>query len=200
MTGETGEPMKKSSTFILIVIFGILFLAALFAIFYLFAPARTEVFSTITNETEVSMNLTSSAFTQGQPIPEKFSCKGADRSPALAWTEPPAGTKSFALIMDDPDAPVGTWVHWVLFNIPASARGLPEAASFTDGSVQGTTSAHSVGYHGPCPPSGTHRYFFKLYALDTTLNLTSSADKKAVLAALEDHILAQAELMGTFSK
>ena len=150
------------------------------------------------------MNLTSPAFTQGQPIPVKFSCKGADVSPALVWSEPPTGTKSFALIMDDPDAPMGTWVHWVLFNIPAAARGLPEgvptSATLADGSVQGVTSARSAGYHGPCPPSGTHRYFFKLYALDTALNLTSSADKKAVEAAMEGHILAQAELMGTFSK
>lgn len=152
------------------------------------------------SQSEATMNLTSSAFTQGQPIPTKYSCKGADVSPALAWTEPPAGTKSFALIMDDPDAPMGTWVHWVLFNIPSTARGLPEAATFTDGSVQGTISAHSVGYHGPCPPSGTHRYFFKLYALNITLNLTSIADKKAVEAAMKGHILAQAELMGTFSK
>lgn len=150
------------------------------------------------------MNLTSPAFTQGQPIPVKFSCKGADVSPALVWSEPPTGTKSFALIMDDPDAPMGTWVHWVLFNIPAAARALPEgvptSATLADGSVQGVTSARSAGYHGPCPPSGTHRYFFKLYALDTALNLTSSADKKAVEAAMEGHILAQAELMGTFSK
>jgi Raf kinase inhibitor-like YbhB/YbcL family protein len=91
-------------------------------------------------------------------------------------------------------------VHWVLFNIPSTARGLSEAATFSDGSVQGTTSAHSTGYHGPCPPSGTHRYFFKLYALDTALNLTSSADKHAVESAMKGHILAQGELMGTFRK
>ncbi len=204
--------MKKPATTIIILIaaLAVLFLARLFAVFLLFAPVRAEVFSTITEETpfpddmEVAMNLTSSAFTQGQPIPKKFSCKGADVSPALAWTEPPASTQSFALIMDDPDAPMGTWVHWVLFNIPAAARALPEALPATqtlaDGSVQGTTSARSVGYHGPCPPSGTHRYFFKLYALDTTFALSSSADKRAVLAAMEGHVLAQAELMGTFSK
>ena len=177
---------------------------------YLLGPTKGEVFSTITEETafpdelEASMNLTSTAFFDGEPIPAKYSCKGADVSPALAWDEPPAGTQSFALIMDDPDAPMGTWVHWVLFNLPAAARGLSEGMpadhAFTDGSVQGLTSAHSLGYHGPCPPSGTHRYFFKLYALDTTLDLSSDADKKAVLAAMEGHILAQAELMGTFSK
>jgi len=193
--------MKKPAPILLIVaVLILLAIAGFILIVLLLAPARTEVFSTISSESEATMNLTSPAFTQGQPIPVKFSCKGADISPAFAWTEPPGGTKSFALIMDDPDAPVGNWVHWVLFNIPASARALPEAATFADGSVQGTTSAHSVGYHGPCPPSGTHRYFFKLYALDTTLNLSSSADKKSVLAAIEGHILAQAELMGTFSK
>jgi Raf kinase inhibitor-like YbhB/YbcL family protein len=156
------------------------------------------------SETEATMNLTSSAFTQGQPVPKKFSCKGDDISPALAWDEPPAGTKSLALIMDDPDAPMGTWVHWVLFNIPAHVREWPENTptdeSLPNGAVQGITSARSHGYHGPCPPSGTHRYFFKLYALDTVLTLTDKADKKALLAAMEGHILAQGELMGTFSK
>ncbi|MBI5842376.1 MAG: YbhB/YbcL family Raf kinase inhibitor-like protein [Chloroflexi bacterium] len=147
--------------------------------------------------------LSSSAFTQGQPIPAAYSCKGRDISPALAWTEPPANTQSFALIMDDPDAPAGTWVHWVIYNIPATARGLPEGvptdAQLSDGSLQGTTSARSTGYHGPCPPSGTHRYFFKLYALDAALSL-ASANKEKLLKAMDGHILAQTELMGTFSK
>ncbi len=156
------------------------------------------------SQTEFTMNLTSSAFTQGQPIPAKFSCKGADVSPALAWTEPPAGTKSLALIVDDPDAPMGTWVHWVLYNIPITAHEWPENtpkdADLVNGAQQGVTSARSHGYHGPCPPSGTHRYFFKLYALDTKLDLKDSATKADLLAAMEGHILAQAELMGTFSK
>jgi Raf kinase inhibitor-like YbhB/YbcL family protein len=150
------------------------------------------------------MHLTSPAFTEGQPIPVKFSCKGADVSPALNWDEPPAGTKSLALIMDDPDAPMGTWVHWVLFNIPTTAHEWPENtltdANLPNGAVQGITSARTVGYHGPCPPSGTHRYFFKLYALDTILDLTSKASKEDLLAAMQGHILAQAQLMGTFSK
>ncbi|MEW6400493.1 MAG: YbhB/YbcL family Raf kinase inhibitor-like protein [Chloroflexota bacterium] len=149
------------------------------------------------------INLTSSAFTAGLPIPADYSCKGRDMSPALAWTEPPAGTQSFALIMDDPDAPMGTWVHWVIYNVPATARGLPEAVptagQLADGSVQGTTSAGTTGYHGPCPPSGTHRYFFKLYALDAVLS-TPVTDKDSLLRAMEGHILDQAELMGTFSK
>ena len=150
------------------------------------------------------MNLTSPAFTQGQPIPIKFSCKGADVSPALVWSEPPAGTKSFALIMDDPDAPMGTWVHWVLFNIPAAARGLPEgvptSATLADGSMQGVTSARSAGYHGPCPPSGTHRYFFKVYALDVVLALKEGATKAEVLRAMEGHVLAQGQLMGKYKR
>jgi Raf kinase inhibitor-like YbhB/YbcL family protein len=157
-----------------------------------------------TEEAVMTFTLTSSTFAQGQPIPRDYSCKGRDISPALAWTEPPVGTQAFALIMDDPDAPAGTWVHWVIFNIPASARALNEAmptgSQLADGSVQGKTSAGSSGYHGPCPPSGTHRYFFKLYAVDGMLNLTASADKQALLKAMEGHILAQAELMGTFSK
>ena len=150
------------------------------------------------------MKLTSSAFSGNSPIPVKYTCKGADLSPALNWTDPPAGTKSFALIMDDTDAPMGTWVHWVLFNLPTTSRGLPEGVpttpSLKGGGVQGRTSARSTGYHGPCPPSGTHRYYFKLYALDITLALDSTADKAALLEAMEGHILAEGELMGTFSK
>lgn len=151
----------------------------------------------------MSLEITSPAFVNAGSIPSDFSCDGGDISPALTWTEPPAGTQSFALIMDDPDAPMGTWVHWVLYNIPASTRDLKEAtptdAQLSDGSLQGKTSAGSTGYHGPCPPSGTHRYFFKLYALDTMLPLSTNADKKELLAAMEGHILANAELMGTFS-
>lgn len=151
----------------------------------------------------MSLEITSPAFVNAGSIPADFSCDGRDISPALTWTEPPAGTQSFALIMDDPDAPMGTWVHWVLYNIPASTRDLKEAtptdAQLSDGSLQGKTSAGSTGYHGPCPPSGTHRYFFKLYALDSMLPLSTNADKKELLAAMEGHILANAELMGTFS-
>jgi Raf kinase inhibitor-like YbhB/YbcL family protein len=185
------------------VLIGCLFL-------YLLGPVEGEVFSAITDETpfpdfpDDTMNLTSTAFSYGEPIPAKYTCKGADASPPLMWDEPPDGTQSFALIMEDPDAPAGTWVHWLLFNIPAAARGLSEGipadVTFADGSVQGLTSARSHGYHGPCPPSGTHRYLFKLHALDTLLPLLSDADKKSVLAAMQGHILAQAEWMGTFSK
>ena len=154
-------------------------------------------------ETPVDFALTSIIIVNEQPIPVYHSCDGEDQSPPLDWNEPPAGTQSFALIMDDPDAPGGTWVHWVLFNIPGDARSLignlPPDAQLPDGSIQGVNSFGRNDYGGPCPPSGTHRYFFKLYALDTKLNLDESAGKEEVLAAMEGHVLAQAELMGTYS-
>jgi hypothetical protein len=157
-----------------------------------------------TLEVSMPLSLYSTAFANGQPIPSAYSCKGRDASPPLAWGEPPQGTQSLALIVDDPDAPAGTWVHWVVFNIPALTRGLPEAVSaepqLFDGSRQGNNSSRRLGYQGPCPPSGTHRYFFKIYALDSMLSLSSGADKSKLLQAMQGHILAQGELMGTFSK
>ena len=147
----------------------------------------------------MSLELTSDAFTNGQSIPAKYSCVGKNISPALAWTEPPAGTQSFALIVDDSDAPMGTWVHWVLFNIPANTRSLQENADASTMSV-GKNSSGNMRYDGTCPPSGTHRYFFKLYALDSTLSLSPGATKEQMLKEMEGHILAQGELMGTFSK
>ena len=153
----------------------------------------------------MSISLTSTAFAEGAPIPAEYSCMGRRISPPLAWSNPPTGTKSLALIMDDPDAPVGTFVHWVIYNIPASSLGLPEAISPTkvqlaNGSVQGNNGAGQAGYTAPCPPSGTHRYFFKLYALDTVLSLPAGATKDQLLKAMEGHILSSGELMGTFSK
>lgn len=152
----------------------------------------------------MTMQLTSSAFSQGDPIPTKYTCDGDDVSPPLAWGDPPQGTASFVLINDDPDAPVGTWVHWVLYNLPANARSMPEAvpsdAELPDGSRNGQNSWRRLGYGGPCPPGGTHRYFFKLYALDTVLDLASGANKEEVLKAMEGHILGQAELMGVYSR
>jgi hypothetical protein len=156
----------------------------------------------------ISLTLTSDAFANGGTIPVKYSCKGRDISPALAWSDPPLGTQSFALIMDDPDAPVGTWVHWVLYNIPAETRSLAEDLAVTGKNVPegqgspfvGKNSWGDIGYGGPCPPSGTHRYFFKLYALDETVGLLPGADKGQLLNAIEGHILAQGELVGTFGK
>lgn len=147
----------------------------------------------------MSLTLTSDAFANGQSIPAKYSCVGKNISPALAWKESPAGTQSFALIVDDPDAPMGTWVHWVLFNIPAGTQTLQENSD-TRAISTGKNSSGNTRYDGPCPPSGTHRYFFKLYALDSSLSLSPGATKEQVLKAMEGHILAQGELMGTFSK
>jgi len=147
----------------------------------------------------MSLELTSDAFTHGQSIPAKYTCTGRNVSPALAWNEPPSGTRSFALIMDDPDAPMGTWVHWVLFNIPADARSLQEDTDTGDMSV-GKNSWGDLGYGGPCPPGGTHRYYVKLYGLDSILSLLPGASKEQLLQEMKGHILAQGELMGTFSK
>ncbi|TFG50031.1 MAG: YbhB/YbcL family Raf kinase inhibitor-like protein [Anaerolineales bacterium] len=144
------------------------------------------------------MSLTSPAFNNGEAIPTQYSCDGEDLSPDLDWFGIPQGTQSLALIMDDPDAPVGTWIHWVLYNIPADKPGL--RTGITGAGLDGTNSWGSTGYGGPCPPGGTHRYFFKLYALDMMLDLNPGAKKQALLAALEGHILAQAELMGTYTR
>jgi Raf kinase inhibitor-like YbhB/YbcL family protein len=161
---------------------------------------------TLSVEASMSLELTSDAFANGQSIPAKYACTGRNISPALTWNDPPAGTQSFALIMDDPDAPMGTWVHWVLFNIPADRRGLEEDLPVTGKNVDpnaifvGKNSSNNIAYDGPCPPSGTHRYYFKLYALDTQISLLPGATKEQVLREMEGHILAQGELMGTFSK
>jgi Raf kinase inhibitor-like YbhB/YbcL family protein len=151
-----------------------------------------------------TLALTSSAFSSGDSIPRKYSCDGDDVSPPLAWGDVPQDTASLALIVDDPDAPAGTWVHWVLFNIPTETRALqedvPAEAELPDGSTHGANSWKRMGYGGPCPPGGTHRYFFRLYALDSKLDLAAGATKQDVLDAMEGHVLAQGECMGTFSR
>jgi len=153
---------------------------------------------------DTEFRLTSSAFQQGEPIPQAHSCDGDDTSPRLTWTNPPAGVQSFALIFDDPDAPGGTWVHWVLFNLPAETRSLPASVAsdptLASGGVHGSNSWNTIGYGGPCPPGGENRYFFKLYALDSTIDLEAYATKEQLLEAMEDHIVAEAELMGTYSR
>lgn len=152
----------------------------------------------------MGFKLSSTAFAEGDPIPQKYSCDGEDSSPPMQWTDPPEGTMSFTLIADDPDAPVGTWVHWVLYNLPADTRSLPEAfpsdADLPDGSKNGENSWRRIGFGGPCPPGGTHRYFFKLYALDLNLDMASGATKEQLLQAMEGHILAKSELMGTYTR
>ena len=148
--------------------------------------------------------LTSPDFMHGQMMPVRFSCDGEDSSPALRWDDPPAGTKSFVLIMEDPDAPAGTWVHWLLYNIPPKKTSLepavPSEERLPDGSLQGRNSWYQIRYGGPCPPSGVHRYFFRLYALDNVLSLEAGADKPTLVQAMQNHILAQAELMGLFQR
>ncbi len=150
------------------------------------------------------MQITSSTFVEGSIIPSKFSCDGQDISPPLEWKDIPVGTKSFALISDDPDAPMGTWVHWVVYNIPPKITRFDENVKpekeFKNGMKQGNNSWPKIGYGGPCPPSGTHRYFFKLYALDTILDLRSGATKVQLLEAMKGHVLAEAQLMGKYKR
>jgi Raf kinase inhibitor-like YbhB/YbcL family protein len=150
------------------------------------------------------MELRSPAFTQGGMIPQKYTCDGEDVSPPLEFSGLPEGTRSIALISDDPDAPMGTWVHWVYYNIPPDTQALPEniepAENPSAGGMLGENDFRKIGYGGPCPPSGTHRYFFKLYALDTMLELKQGAVKKHLLKAMEGHIISQAELMGKYKR
>jgi Raf kinase inhibitor-like YbhB/YbcL family protein len=151
------------------------------------------------------LELQSPDFSSGASIPKQFTCDAADISPALTWNNPPAATQSFALIADDPDAPVGTWVHWVLFDLPTNARSLPQNVpkqeQLADGSRQGRNDFRKFGYGGPCPPPGKpHRYFFKLYALDKKLNLQPGATKKDVERAMQGHVLAQGEWMGRYGR
>jgi Raf kinase inhibitor-like YbhB/YbcL family protein len=152
----------------------------------------------------MAIQLTSDAFSDGSMIPKRFTCDGEDLSPPLSWSGLPTETESLTLICDDPDAPVGTWDHWVLFNIPALANGLPEnvpaKATLDDGGVHGNNSWGRLGYGGPCPPGGTHRYFFKLYALDIALNLKTGATKSQVANAMEGHILDRGQLMGKYKR
>lgn len=158
-----------------------------------------------TGDAAVVFELKSPAFENNGVIPKTYSCEGRDVSPQLQWSGVPQGTKSFAIICDDPDAPVGTWVHWVIYNIPEVSRGLPEGVSglevLEDGSRQGITDFRRTGYGGPCPPPGKpHRYFFKLYALDIVLDLEGKIAKDALLDAMEGHILAEATLIGTYKR
>jgi hypothetical protein len=156
-------------------------------------------------EPGMTIQITSAAFTEGEPIPKKYTCDAEDVSPPLAWSGVPAGARSLALIADDPDAPVGTWVHWVIYDLPPSLSGLMEGIAKTPtvegGGAQGNNDFRKVGYGGPCPPRGKpHRYFFKLYALDIPLGLQPGASKADVEKAMRGHILAQGQLIGTYSR
>ena len=144
------------------------------------------------------MKLSSSAFENEGAIPSEYTCDGADVSPSLTFSAIPENTKSLALIMDDPDAPMGTWVHWLVWNIPPNITGFPKGENITY--PQGKNDFGKLDYGGPCPPSGTHRYFCKLYALDTILELKEGANKKQLESAMSGHIIEEAQLMGTYSR
>ncbi|HKC46982.1 MAG TPA: YbhB/YbcL family Raf kinase inhibitor-like protein [Gemmatimonadales bacterium] len=158
-------------------------------------------------EMTMALVLSSSAFSEGASIPEKFTCDGANVSPALTWSGAPPSTQTFVLIADDPDAPAGTWVHWVLFNLPAKTNALPENVARDEmlpalgNAAQGRNDFKKFGYGGPCPPRGhPHRYFFKLYALDTSLGLHPGATKAQLEAAMQGHIVGSAQLVGTYAR
>jgi Raf kinase inhibitor-like YbhB/YbcL family protein len=159
---------------------------------------------TVLEATKMVYQLTSPVFEHKQAIPEKYTCKGKNISPELTWNNPPQGTAAYGLIVDDPDAPAGTWVHWVIYNIPGSLQGLPESVpkdkEIINIGINGINSSNKYGYSGPCPPFGTHRYFFRLYALDQILDIKQGANKPELIKAMQGHILAIAELMGTFTK
>ena len=150
------------------------------------------------------MNIVSTAFENEGNIPSKYTCDGGNISPQLIWDEFPDGTKSFALIADDPDAPAGTWVHWVIYDIPSSVNSIPEDVPSDEklsfGAVHGKNDFKRLGYGGPCPPKGVHRYFFKLFALDETLDLKPGLTKKELLNEINDHVVAQAQLQGNYSR
>lgn len=149
--------------------------------------------------------ISSASFPRDSDIPRKFTCDGADVSPELTWIDPPSGTQSFTLIADDPDAPAGTWTHWVLFDLPATTTSLPEGVSKVDelpgGERQGRNDFHKIGYNGPCPPPGKpHRYFFKIYALKEKLGLKPGATRREVEQAMGSLVLGQAEWMGKYRR
>jgi len=159
---------------------------------------------TAIGEEAMELKINSSAFREGDMIPKKYTCDGADISPPLAWDTVPMNTKSLALISDDPDAPMGTWVHWVIYNIPPTIKELPENIpphrTLENGAQQGTNDFRKIGYGGPCPPRRTHRYYFKLYALDKVLDSEPGLTKDQLLKAMEGHILAQGQLMGRYQR
>lgn len=160
-------------------------------------------------ESAMALTLSSTAFSEQGTIPKQYTCEGKDLSPALAWKDVPSGTQSFALIMDDPDAPPGTWVHWIVYNLPANVNelkeGLPKSDDLPNGGKQGLVwgvdEFTRIGYFGPCPPPGKpHRYQFKLYALDKTLDLPEKINKPSLVQAMKNHILAETTLTGLFGR
>jgi len=191
------------------------FAAITISIVVLFSPGVSprcatdlhNAFSSFVIEAEAAMSfkISTPSFSNGGNIAQKFTCDGADVSPQLSWSEPPSGAKTLALLVDDPDAPVGNWNHWTMWNVPATVRslteGVPKDAELPDGSRQGQNDFRKIGYNGPCPPAGKpHRYYFKLYALGAKLDLKPAATKKDVEAAMKGHILAQSDWMGRYGR
>ena len=166
--------------------------------------ARKPTESTKAKGKKMEIKVTSPAFAEGEMIPAEYTADGRNISPPLEWSDAPEGTKSIALINDDPDAPMGTWVHWVVYNLPADVTSLEENVlpeeTLSNGAMQGTTDFGRIGYGGPAPPSGTHRYFFKVYALDTMLDLAAGATKGRVESAMAGHVLAEGQLMGKYKR
>jgi Raf kinase inhibitor-like YbhB/YbcL family protein len=176
------------------------------SILYILILILTSTACTLDNRQEVQeikleleIRLISSAFTDGEMIPKKYTCDAENVSPPLSWSDIPEGTESLALIVDDPDAPAGTWVHWILYDIPADQNGLSEGVQGVG--IEGTNNFGDIGYGGPCPPKGpAHRYFFKIYTLATTLELDAGESKENLERAMEGHILAQGQLMGQYQR
>ena len=165
---------------------------------------RTQNNNMLIGKDNMALTISSTAFSNGGMIPSQYTCDGANISPPLQWSGLPAGTKTVALIVDDPDAPAKTWVHWVIYDLPANTTQLPEnikpQEKLAGGAKQGTNDFKKIGYGGPCPPSGTHRYFFKLYAVDIETSLNPGATKDELLKTMESHVLAQGELIGKYKR
>ena len=167
-------------------------------------PTPPTANTPVLGEYEPSIPFTSAAFVNNQPIPQKHSCDGEDVSPPLQWGDSLPDVKSFAIIMDDPDAPGGTYTHWVVYNLPATSRSLPEGirpdVEIEGGGLQGRNDGEIMGYSGPCPPGGTHHYHFKLYALASTVDLPMGAFKSQLEQAMKGNVLAYGELIGTYTR
>lgn len=181
------------------------------SLLFLFCSCQKENSEITTKEkpqneerSSIKMKITSSSFKEGELMNEKYTCDGENISPQLLWTDIPANTKSLALISDDPDAPAGDWVHWVIYNIPPTTTELrehyPRDKELSDGTKQGKNDFGKIGYDGPFPPGGTHRYYFKLYALDIVLEKDYGLTKKELQKAMEGHILAEASIMGKYKR
>lgn len=180
-------------------------LVTVFLVLLVFVPAICEAQANNGGAKGMDFQISSTAFSAGSTIPQKFTCDGEDVSPVLAWNGAPPNTKAFALIVDDPDAPAGTWNHWLVWNIPASMHEFVEGASKSDAigehAHEGTNDFRKSGYNGPCPPPGKpHRYYFKLFAIDTPLSLQAGATRDELDSAMKSHVIAQAELMGRYGR